>query len=98
MVCLITISQLHTLYRKVHNEELHCLYYSANIIRGISLLLRIREVQGTNLGPETDYPDQGLSWFFSDSPGECRDNTLKLIHDRFLSNLVQFIIHLSPFY
>jgi hypothetical protein len=32
MVCLITISQLHTLYRKVHNEELHCLYYSANII------------------------------------------------------------------
>jgi hypothetical protein len=34
--------------------------------------------------------------FPSIPPGICRDTTLKLGHDRFLSNPFQFIIHTSP--
>jgi hypothetical protein len=38
-----------------------------------------------------------FSRFFSVTPGECRDSTLKLGHDHFLPNPFQFIvIHMSP--
>jgi hypothetical protein len=57
------------------------------------LLVSIREVPDSNLGPEIDYPDSGFSWFASVLPGECREIILKLGHDRFLSNHFQFIIH-----
>jgi hypothetical protein len=41
-------------------------------------------------------PDRGVSWFSSATPGDCQDSTLKLGHDRFLSNPFQsIIIHLS---
>jgi hypothetical protein len=39
-----------------------------------------------------------FSWFYSVTPGEFRDSTLKLGHGRFLSNSFQFIIHLSYFH
>jgi hypothetical protein len=37
-------------------------------------------------------------WFSSVPPGEFRDSTLTLGHDRFLPNPSQFIVHLSPFH
>jgi len=38
-------------------------------------------------------------WFSSVPPGEYRDSTLKLGHDRFLPNPFQFIIiHLSSYH
>jgi hypothetical protein len=61
------------------------------------LLLCIREVPGSNLGPEAGYPECVFSWFSSVPPGECWDSTLKLGHDRFLPSPFQFI-HLSPFH
>jgi hypothetical protein len=61
-------------------------------------LLRIREVQLSNLVPETGYPDLGFSWFSSVPPGKCWDSSLKLGHGRLVLNLFQFIIHLSPFH
>jgi hypothetical protein len=39
-----------------------------------------------------------FSWFSSAFPDECPHSTLKLIHDRFLPNSFQFIIHLSSFH
>jgi hypothetical protein len=33
-----------------------------------------RDVPGSSLGPETDYPDWGLSWFSSVPPGKHRDS------------------------
>jgi hypothetical protein len=40
----------------------------------LTLLLRIRELSGSNLSPETGYPDWRFSWFSSDT--SCWDNTL----------------------
>jgi hypothetical protein len=57
------------------------------------LMVRIQELPDSNLGPEIDYPDSGLSWFASVLPGECRESILKLGHDRFISNNFQFINH-----
>jgi hypothetical protein len=65
------------------------------VVRWLTLLRRIREVQGSNLGSETGYPE--VMWFYSVSPGECRDSTLKSGHDRFLPNPFRFIVHLSPY-
>jgi hypothetical protein len=42
----------------------------------LALLLRIREVSGSNLSPKTGCPDWGCSWFFSVPPGTCRYSTL----------------------
>jgi hypothetical protein len=44
------------------------------VVEWLTLLLRIREVPGSNLDPETGYPDLGFSCFFSVSPGKCRDS------------------------
>jgi hypothetical protein len=55
----------------------------------------IRYVPGSKLGPA--YPYSG--WFSSVPPGEFRNSTLKLGHDRFIPNPFQFItFHLSPYY
>jgi hypothetical protein len=61
------------------------------------VLLCIREVTGSNIGPEISYPDKDFSLFTSVPAGKCRVITLKLGHDRFLPNLFQFFIHLPPF-
>jgi hypothetical protein len=39
------------------------------------VLLHIWEVLGSNIIPETGYPERFL-WFFSDPPGKFRDITL----------------------
>jgi hypothetical protein len=50
--------------------------YSLNVIvEWLALPLRIREVPGSNLGPETGCPDWGFSRFSSVTPGKCRDST-----------------------
>jgi hypothetical protein len=66
------------------------------VLEWLTLLLRFWEVLSSNLGPETGYPDCFFFHGFS-SPSRCRDNTLKLGHDRFLPNPFQFIIQLSPY-
>jgi hypothetical protein len=40
----------------------------------VTLLLRIREVSGSDLGLETGYT--GFSWFYPVCPGKFRVNTL----------------------
>jgi hypothetical protein len=45
----------------------------------LAFLLRIREVQGPNLSPETGYPDWRFSWFSSVHPAKCRDSTFKYV-------------------
>jgi hypothetical protein len=42
----------------------------------LAILLRIREVLASNLGPETGYPVWGISWISSVSPGKWRGGTL----------------------
>jgi hypothetical protein len=42
----------------------------------LALLLYILEIQGSNLYPETDYLDRGLSFFSSVSPGKCSVSNL----------------------
>jgi hypothetical protein len=78
------------------------LYWSAHIpnvvVEWFTLLLRVQEVPGSNLDPETGYPDWGFSWFSSVHAGECRGSTLKLGHDRFLPNSIKFIIYFSLFH
>jgi hypothetical protein len=66
------------------------------VVEWLKLLLHNREVPGSNLGPETGYPDRGFSWFSSVNTCECWDSGLKLGHDRFLPNTFQFILQLSP--
>jgi hypothetical protein len=73
------------------NDETHTLNV---VLEWLTLLLRIREIPGPNLGTETGYTDWFL-WFFSDPPGKCQDITLKLFHDLFLANSLSFNLHLS---
>jgi hypothetical protein len=61
-------------------------------------VLRIRKAPGSSLGSESGYPDERFSWFSSVPPGELKDSTLVLGHDRFLPNPLQFIIRLSLFH
>jgi hypothetical protein len=62
------------------------------MVENLALMLRIREVPGSDLGQETSYPVWGFSWFLSVPLGEYRNITLQLVHDRFLPNPFQFII------
>jgi hypothetical protein len=64
------------------------------VIEWLTLLLRVQEVPGSNLGTETSYPNC-FSWFFSVYPGYCWASTIKLCQDHFLPNPFQFIVHLS---
>jgi hypothetical protein len=42
-------------------------------VNHLTLLLHIRQVPGSNLGPETDCPDWGVSWLSSVPSGICQD-------------------------
>jgi hypothetical protein len=64
------------------------------IVEWLMLLLRIWEVQDSNISQETGYPVWGFHWFFSVPPGKFRDSTL--IRPQPLPS--QFIAHLSPFH
>jgi hypothetical protein len=46
--------------------------------RVVNLLLRIREVPGSNLGPETGYRDRGFSWVFLSLPRQIPRYYLKI--------------------
>jgi hypothetical protein len=50
----------------------------------LTLLFRIQEVSGSNLGLETGYPRSGFSWFSSVLPDKCWDSALKLGHNHFI--------------
>jgi hypothetical protein len=53
------------------------LSHSPNVVvEWSALLLRVREVPGSSLGPKTSYPDWGFLWFSSISPGKLQDRTL----------------------
>jgi hypothetical protein len=67
------------------------------VVEWLKLLLRFREVPGSNLSSETGYPDWGFSWFCSVPLSECRVSTLQLGHDRSFPYPFKFIIHLSQF-
>jgi hypothetical protein len=56
------------------------------VVEWVTPLLRIRNIPGSNLGPETGYLDCGISWFLSVPPGKHRECTSKLGYDRFLPN------------
>jgi hypothetical protein len=47
------------------------------LVECLTLLLRIREVPGSNLSPETGCPECWFSWFVSVPAGECRNSTLQ---------------------
>jgi hypothetical protein len=68
------------------------------VVESLTLLIRIRNVPGSNLGPETGYTNCGFSWISSVPPVKYKDSTLKLGHERLLPHLLQFIIHLSTFH
>jgi hypothetical protein len=68
------------------------------VVEWLTLLLRIREISASNIGPVNDYPDWGFSWFCSVYPGDRQSFTLKLGHDLLLSYPFQFIIHVLPFH
>jgi hypothetical protein len=61
----------------------------------LALLLRIPVVPGTNLGPETGYPDRFFVYFLSPSK-LMLGYYLKVGHDRFLLHPFQLIIHCHP--
>jgi hypothetical protein len=67
------------------------------MIKRLTILVRIRDVPGLNLGSETGYPGWGFVVILSSS-SEFRDSTSKLGHNRFLTNYFQFIIYLPPFH
>jgi hypothetical protein len=68
--------------------------YWTSLSSDLTLLLRIREVTGSNLGLETGSPDWGFSCFSSVPPSKSWDSAFKLGHDRFLPHPFP-IIHLK---
>jgi hypothetical protein len=46
------------------------------VVEWLTLLVRIRDVSGSNLRPEPGYVDCGFSWLSSVPPGKCRDSVL----------------------
>jgi hypothetical protein len=46
------------------------------VVEWLTLLLRIREFTGSNLGSEFVYPDWSSSWFFSVPPGKFWNSAL----------------------
>jgi hypothetical protein len=39
------------------------------VVEWLTPLLRVREVPGSNLGSETDYPDGGSPWYLQTNAG-----------------------------
>jgi hypothetical protein len=63
----------------------------------LTLLLRIREVPGSNVGLETGCPARGFSWFFSVSPNKCRDITLNYATTASFHILSNYLFTYHPF-
>jgi hypothetical protein len=83
------ILNAYSWYKNIHKRLLHI--PPKLVVECLTLLLRIWGVSGTNLGPETGYPDGIHSWFSSVSRSECWGIT----HDRFLPSPIQFITYHS---
>jgi hypothetical protein len=56
------------------------------VVEWLTLLLHIRKVPDSDLGPETSFRALGFSFLFTVPRGECQSSAMKLSHDRFLSN------------
>jgi hypothetical protein len=65
----------------------------------LTLLLRIREVLCSNIGPETGNPDWGVLWFYLVPLGEFRDtsSTFNYATTSSFYSLSKFIIHVLSF-
>jgi hypothetical protein len=68
------------------------------VVEWLVFLLRIWEVPGLNLGPETSYSDRGLVCVFSVPPGEYWNSSLELYNDRFLPIFFPAHPSLSPYH
>jgi hypothetical protein len=55
------------------SDLVHCSADSPNIASDWAALVRIREVPGFDLDPESGYPVWGFLWLFLVPPGECWD-------------------------
>jgi hypothetical protein len=98
---LMLVASVPTVYMKI---SCYWLYkgdsspWTPNVVvEWLTLLLRIREVPGSNFGPLTGYPGLYFSWFLSAPLGECRVSASKLGYGRFLPNYFHFITH-HPFH
>jgi hypothetical protein len=67
------------------------------VVEWLTLLLRIWEVPGSNIGPVTGYHVR-FSWFSSVQENSGIIDYLKIGHDSFLQSPFQFLIHVSPFH
>jgi hypothetical protein len=75
------------------SKSVHTALQPTNRTSWLTILLRFREVPGSNIGPETGHPEVCVILL---SPyRQMPRKYLKLGHDRFLSHSFQFIIHLS---
>jgi hypothetical protein len=80
--------------RHYNPEDQHEHVHTERRCRVLNIPASYSAVPGSNLGPGTIYSVWCFSWLFSVTPGECWDCTLKLGHERFLQNPLQFIFHL----
>jgi hypothetical protein len=62
----------------------------------VTLLIRIREVLGSNLGRDTYYPVLSTLWFYSVTPRKCQDRT-SIGHGHFLVNPFQLIVDMLSY-
>jgi hypothetical protein len=62
--------------------------------QAVMLLTCIKKILGSNLEPDTDYPDLCLSWFTSVLPGKCSESASNEAN-HFFPHPFQFIIHQS---
>jgi hypothetical protein len=56
----------------------------------------IREMRGSNIGRDVNYPDRDVPWFFSVPISKLRETTFKLGHNSFLPDPFQFINRHHP--
>jgi hypothetical protein len=62
---------------KIHVMKINIIKVTPNVVvEWLKLLLLIREVPGSNLCPNTSYPDRGVSWFYSAPPDKYQDSAL----------------------
>jgi hypothetical protein len=77
------VQRMHKRERAVHTMDPVCLKTGLVVAGnrwlrcpGYNTPTHIREVPGSNLSPETGYPDRSFLWCSSVSLGKCRDSAL----------------------
>jgi hypothetical protein len=81
-----------------HSIIINRLHRILRSVEWLTVLLCILNVPGSNLGPETGYPDWFFLWLSPVPTGKCSDSRAKLRHENFLPYTFQFIIYLLPFH